>query len=331
MASKKILLVGGAGYIGNHVFLSLIDNGFSPVIFDNLTNSYKHKIDNLSSYTQQETDFVEGDIKNKDDLESVFKKYSFHSVIHLAALKSVPKSNEEYIEYYQNNISGLINVLEVMKKNNVKKIIFSSSATVYGDDSVSPVSEDMMTSSNNTYGLTKVLGEELIKNICNIDKSWSAIILRYFNPAGSRDINLFKEDPKTPGGNLFPLILDSFKKTPKTFKIFGNDYDTPDGTPIRDFIHVEDLAYAHVLSLEKLLKSSKPYFNVLNIGTGHPQTVLDIVKTFENIIGCNLEIDFTDRRPNDIGSSFADIQLAKKEIGFLPKHDLYSICKSSIN
>ena len=331
MTDKNILLVGGAGYIGNHIFISLLTEGFSPIIVDNFSNSHKYKIANLEKYTKKKITFIEADINNKPDIQDLFDKYNIIAVIHLAALKSVPESDSNYMSYYQNNIGGLINILDVMNSNNVKKIIFSSSATVYGEKASPPVIESMPLISNNTYGFTKIIGEELIKNICKIDDSWSALILRYFNPAGSADSKLFYEDPKTPGGNLFPLIAACFKdKNERNFDIYGNDYNTSDGTPVRDFIHVEDLAYAHVLGVKKIFHTTN-YFNAINVGSGSPKTVLEIVKKFEEITNIKLDISFKERRNNDIESSFANIDLAKKEIGFMPKHDLDSICNSCIS
>lgn len=331
MTDKNILLVGGAGYIGNHIFISLLTEGFSPIIVDNFSNSHKYKIANLEKYTKKKITFIEADINNKPDIQNIFDKYNIIAVIHLAALKSVPESDSNYISYYQNNISGLINILDVMNSNNVKKIIFSSSATVYGEKASPPVIESMPLISNNTYGFTKIIGEELIKNICKIDDSWSALILRYFNPAGSADSKLFHEDPKTPGGNLFPLIAACFKdKNKRNFDIYGNDYNTSDGTPVRDFIHVEDLAYAHVLGVKKIFHTTN-YFNAINVGSGSPKTVLEIVKKFEEITQIKLNISFKERRSNDIESSFANIDLAAKEIGFVPKHNLDSICNSCID
>ena len=331
MIDKKVLLIGGAGYIGNHIYISLTDSGYIPIIIDNLSNSYKYKIDNLEEYTKNKVTFIDADINNKSELQDIFDAHKISVVIHLAALKSVPDSDKDYISYYQNNIGGLINVLDVMNANDVKKIIFSSSATVYGESAKPPVKESMPLLSNNTYGFSKIIGEELIRNICKIDNSWSALILRYFNPAGSADSKLFNEDPKNPGGNLFPLIAACFQgKNKRTFNIYGNDYDTSDGTPVRDFIHVEDLANAHVLSVNKIFNSSN-YFNAINVGSGSPKTVLEIVKKFEEITQIKLNISFKERRSNDIESSFANIDLAAKEIGFVPKHNLDSICNSCID
>lgn len=330
MSSQNVLLIGGAGYIGSHIFISLFNEGFTPIVVDNLKNSHKYKIDNLSQHTKSKVIFFHADINNKVELENIFAKYNICSVIHLAALKSVPESDSKYIDYYQNNISGLINILDVMSSNNVKNIIFSSSATVYGEKAKPPVKESMPVFSNNTYGFTKIIGEDLIRNTCKVDKDWSAIVLRYFNPAGSVNVDLFNEDPKTPGGNLFPLIIDCFNNKGKSeFNIYGNDYNTVDGTPVRDFIHVEDLADAHVNAVKKVLCKSNYYKNI-NIGSGNPKTVLEIVNKFEEITNTNLKINFKERRQNDIESSFADIDLAKNEIGFIPKHNLDSICKSYI-
>jgi UDP-glucose 4-epimerase len=330
MNNKNVLLVGGAGYIGNHIFLSLFNEGFSPIIVDNLSNSYKYKIDNLAQYTKSKIIFIDADINHKHELQEIFDEYNICSVIHLAALKSVPESDSNYINYYQNNICGLINILDVMKFNNVKKIIFSSSATVYGENATPPVKETMPVFSNNTYGFTKIIGEDLIKNICKVDNSWSALILRYFNPAGSVNAELFSEDPKSPGGNLFPLIAACFDISNKgEFNIYGDDYDTLDGTPVRDFIHVEDLADAHVCAVKKVLAEGN-YCKVINVGSGNPKTVLEIVRKFEEITQIKLNINFKERRQNDIESSFANIELAKHEIGFIPKHNLDSICKSCL-
>lgn len=330
MNNKNVLLVGGAGYIGNHIFISLFNEGFTPVIVDNLCNSYKYKIDNLEQYTKSEVIFVDVDINNKSEIQNIFDEYNICSVIHLAAFKSVPESDSNYINYYQNNISGLINILDVMNFNNVKRIIFSSSATVYGENARPPVTESMPLFANNTYGFTKIIGEDLIKNICKVDNSWSALILRYFNPAGSINAKLFSEDPKSPGGNLFPLIVACFDNNKKSdFNIYGNDYNTLDGTPVRDFIHVEDLADAHVLAVKKVLAENN-YCKAINVGSGSPKTVLEIVRKFEEITQTKLDIKFKDRRHNDIEASFANIDLAKDEISFIPKHNLDSICKSSL-
>ena len=330
MSKSKILLVGGAGYIGSHVYIKLYEKGYEPLIFDNFCNSFEDKLSKLQKYLNKDINYFNGDILNKSDLKEVFALNNIKGVIHLAALKSVPDSDKDHIEYYKNNISGLINIIEQMATNNVKKMIFSSSATVYGDKAISPVDEGMITQSNNTYGLTKIIGEEIIKNLCRVDKEWSTISLRYFNPAGSSDIELLNEEPKNFGGNLFPLIqkcLDS--KSNNTFNIFGNDYNTPDGTPMRDFIHVEDLADAHVLALNKIFIENN-YQQTINVGSGSPKTVLEILKKFEEIASKKINICFKDRRENDIGSSYADIGLAARELGFSPNHDLDSICRSSL-
>ena len=332
MKNKKILLVGGSGYIGSHICISLIRKGYKPIIFDNFSNSFQSKVKNIEKFVNQDIDFFEGDILDKNHIKKIFTKYKFSGVIHLAALKSVSESNANYIEYYQNNICGLINLIDVMKENEVKKLIFSSSATVYGDEATTPVNESMMLQSNNTYGFTKILGEQILSNICSIDTKWSAISLRYFNPAGSADYKLLSENPKKSAGNLFPIIqkcFESDKNSANTFHIYGNDYDTPDGTPMRDFIHIEDLAESHVLSLMKLEKE-KNYYKAINVGSGAPKTVLQIVKKFEEITDRKIKIEYQKRRKNDIGSSYADITLAKNELGFLPKHNLDSICRSTI-
>ena len=330
MKNKTILLIGGTGYIGSHVYIQLIKKGYTPIIFDNFSNSFEEKIDKIHKYINQKILYFKGDILNKSELQEVFCLHKFDGVIHLAALKSVTESDENYIDYYPNNITGLINLIDVMSKNSVKKIIFSSSATVYGENAISPVNEEMKVCSNNTYGFTKIIDEELLRNICRVDKEWSSISLRYFNPAGCSDIELLNEEPKKIGGNLFPIIQSCIENNiNKTFNIFGNDYDTPDGTPIRDFIHVEDLAMSHVLALEKLDRESN-YFKTINVGSGNPKTVLEIIKTFEKISNKKIDVAFKERRPNDIGTSYANIELAKKELGFEPKHDLESICRSSL-
>ena len=330
MKNKTILLTGGIGYIGSHVYIQLVKNGYTPVIFDNFSNSFVEKIKKIQKYLNQKIIYFKGDILNKSELQKVFSLYSFSGVIHLAALKSVTESDVNYVDYYQNNISGLINLIDVMSKNGVKKIIFSSSATVYGDNAISPVNENMRVSSNNTYGLTKIIDEDLLRNLCKVDKEWSSISLRYFNPAGCSDIDLLNEEPKKIGGNLFPIIQNCIENdAKKTFYIFGNDYNTPDGTPIRDFIHVEDLATSHILALEKLETESN-YFKTINVGSGNPKTVLEIIKSFEKISNKKINVVFKERRPNDIGASYANIELAKKELGFEPTHNLESICRSSL-
>ncbi len=329
MKKQKILLVGGSGYIGTHIYLALIEKGYDPVIFDNFYNSSEKKVKNLEKFINSDVNCFIGDILSASDIEKVFEDNNFSGVIHLAALKSVPDSNKDYINYYKTNILGLINLIHVMNKYNTKRLIFSSSATVYGENAISPVNESMKTFSNNTYGLTKIIGEDILENTCKVDKEWSAISLRYFNPAGSREYDLLREEPKKSAGNLFPIIENCLLDKDKKFNIFGNDYKTPDGTPMRDFIHIDDLANSHVLALMKL-ETDTNYYNAINIGSGKPRTVLEIVKKFEEITNKKLNIVFNERRENDIGSSYADISLAKKELGFEPAHDLDSICRSSI-
>ena len=330
MSKGKILLVGGAGYIGSHVYIKLHEQGYEPLIFDNFCNSFEDKLIKLEKYLNKDINYFTGDILNKPNLKEVFELNKIKGVIHLAALKSVPDSDKDHIEYYKNNISGLINIIEQMAAKNVKKIIFSSSATVYGDNAISPVNEEMITQSNNTYGLTKIIGEEIIKNLSRVDDQWSSISLRYFNPAGCSDIDLLNEEPKNFGGNLFPLIQKCLSsESNNTFNIYGDDYDTPDGTPMRDFIHVEDLASAHVLALDKILVENN-YHQLINVGSGKPKTVLEILRKFEEILNKKINICFKQRRLNDIGSSYADIGLATRELGFMPKHDLNSICRSSL-
>ena len=325
----SILVTGGAGFIGSHTSVELLEAGEEIVIVDNFINSKPEVLDKIKKITGRNFKFYEVDILDKEKLEVVFKENDIKEVIHFAGLKAVGESVEKPIEYYHNNITGTLVLLDLMKKYNCKKIVFSSSATVYGSPKTVPIKEDFPLSTTNPYGSTKLMLEQILKDVCVSDEEFSAIILRYFNPIGAHKSGLIGEEPNGIPNNLMPYIAKVAAGKLDHLNVFGNDYPTKDGTGVRDYIHVVDLAKGHVKALEKARNSNGaiPY----NLGTGNGYSVLEIVKAFEKLNNLQVKYEIAPRRPGDIAECFADPNKAKEELNWVAEKTLEDMCRDSWN
>lgn len=325
----KILVTGGAGYIGSHTCVELLNEGFEVVVIDNFSNSKSLSLDAIKKITGKDFKFYEIDYLNKDALNKVFEENKIDAVINFAGFKAVGESVQKPIEYYTNNISGALNLLDVMRKHNVKKFVFSSSATVYGNPEKIPLTEDCkIGGTTNPYGTSKLFIEQILKDIYASDNSWDIIILRYFNPVGAHESGLIGEDPKGIPNNLMPYIAKVATKELKELSIFGNDYNTPDGTGVRDYIHVVDLAKGHVLALNKLEKEGKGLF-IYNLGTGTGYSVLDLVHAYEKANNVKVPYKIAPRRDGDIAICYSDPTKAKNELGFISTKTIMDMCHDS--
>lgn len=326
----KVLVTGASGYIGSHTCISLHEAGFDFVVFDNLCNSSKQSLKRVEKIIGKEIEFVEGDIRDKDALNKVFSKYEIDSVIHFAGLKAVGESVANPLEYYDNNINGTLVLLEVMKKHKCKKIVFSSSATVYGDPHSTPIKENFpVGATTNPYGRTKYFIEEILRDVYISDNEFKIVLLRYFNPVGAHKSGTIGEDPNGIPNNLMPFIAQTAVGKREFLSVFGGDYDTHDGTGVRDYIHVVDLATGHVKALEKI-DSIKEVLTV-NLGTGNGYSVLDMVKAFEKASGKKVAYKIVDRRAGDIAKCFADPSYAKKVLDWEAKKGISEMCEDTWN
>ena len=324
-----ILLPGGAGYIGSHTAVELLNAGKEIVIIDNFSNSKPEVLDKIKQITGKDFKFYEMDYSNKEELNKVFTENKIDAVLNFAGYKAVGESVKKPIEYYMNNISGALVLLDVMRAHNCKKFIFSSSATVYGDPATVPITEDFPTGgTTNPYGTTKLFIEQILKDIYNSDNSWDICILRYFNPVGAHESGLIGEEPQGIPNNLMPYVARVAAGILPELSVFGNDYDTPDGTGVRDYIHVVDLAKGHVKALEKLDKEHEGLF-IYNLGTGTGYSVLDMVKAFEKATGKEVKYKIAPRRSGDIVKCYADPAKAKIELGWVAEKNLDDMCKDS--
>ena len=324
-----ILLPGGAGYIGSHTAVELLNAGKEIVIIDNFSNSKPEVLDKIKQITGKDFNFYEMDYSNKEELNKVFTENKIDAVLNFAGYKAVGESVKKPIEYYMNNISGALVLLDVMRAHNCKKFIFSSSATVYGDPATVPITEDFPTGgTTNPYGTTKLFIEQILKDIYNSDNSWDICILRYFNPVGAHESGLIGEEPQGIPNNLMPYVARVAAGILPELSVFGNDYDTPDGTGVRDYIHVVDLAKGHVKALEKLDKEHEGLF-IYNLGTGTGYSVLDMVKAFEKATGKEVKYKIAPRRSGDIAKCYADPAKAKIELGWVAEKNLDDMCKDS--
>ena len=324
-----ILLPGGAGYIGSHTAVELLNAGKEIVIIDNFSNSKPEVLDKIKKITGKDFKFYEMDYSNKEELNKVFTENKIDAVLNFAGYKAVGESVKKPIEYYMNNISGALVLLDVMRAHNCKKFIFSSSATVYGDPATVPITEEFPTGgTTNPYGTTKLFIEQILKDIYNSDNSWDICILRYFNPVGAHESGLIGEEPQGIPNNLMPYVARVAAGILPELSVFGNDYDTPDGTGVRDYIHVVDLAKGHVKALEKLDKEHEGLF-IYNLGTGTGYSVLDMVKAFEKATGKEVKYKIAPRRPGDIAKCYADPAKAKIELGWVAEKNLDDMCKDS--
>ena len=330
MKDKKILVTGGAGYIGSHTLVELSNTGYNFVVYDNFSNSSSEALKRVEKIISKPVEFIKGDIREKNTLEKCFKQYKIYSVIHFAGLKAVGESVEKPLEYYDNNVCGTRLLLEIMKKFNCKSIVFSSSATVYGDPAATPIKEDFPTgATTNPYGRSKYFIEEILKDLYKSDDSWNIAILRYFNPVGAHKSGLIGEDPNGLPNNLMPYISQVAVGKLDYLRVFGNDYDTVDGTGVRDYIHVVDLAKAHVKALEYLQKNRG--LLITNLGTGKGYSVLEMVKAFEKASGKKIPYKIVQRRAGDIAKCYADPSFAKKSLNWEAKKDINDMCKDSWN
>lgn len=324
----SILVTGGAGYIGSHTVVELLNAGEEVVIVDNFVNSKPEMLDKIKELTNKEFKFYEVDIRDQEKLEKVFEENTdIDSVIHFAGLKAVGESVHKPIEYYHNNITGTLVLLDVMRHHNCKKIVFSSSATVYGNPKTVPIKEDFPLSTTNPYGTTKLMIEQILKDVYISDEEWSVILLRYFNPIGAHKSGLIGESPNGIPNNLMPYINQVALGKLDHLNVFGNDYPTVDGTGVRDYIHVVDLALGHLKAIEKArrIKGVEAY----NLGTGKGYSVLEIVKAFEDATGQKVKYEITDRRPGDIATCYADPTKAREELGWVATRDIQEMCEDS--
>jgi len=323
-----ILVTGGAGYIGSHTVIELQNAGMEVVVLDNLCNSSRESLKRVEKITGKPVKFYEVDINDAAGLNTVFENEDIDSCIHFAGLKAVGESVEKPLEYYTNNISGSLVLFDVMRKHNVKNIVFSSSATVYGSPKFVPITEDCPKGEiTNPYGQTKGMLEQILTDIQKADPEWNVIILRYFNPIGAHKSGTIGENPNGIPNNLMPYITQVAVGKLKSLGIFGNDYDTPDGTGVRDYIHVVDLAIGHVNAINKI--NEKPGLKIYNLGTGKGYSVLDIVKNFEEASGVKIPYVIKARRAGDIATCYSDATKAKEELGWTAKRDLHEMCEDS--
>ena len=326
-----ILLPGGAGFIGSHTAVELLNKGREIVIIDNFSNSKPEVLDAIKKITGKDFKFYEMDYLDRESLEKVFKENKIDAVMNFAGYKAVGESVQKPIEYYTNNISGALVLLDTMRKYGCKKFIFSSSATVYGEPDKMPITEDMPTGgTTNPYGTTKLFIEQILKDIYKSDNTWDICILRYFNPVGAHESGLIGEEPKGIPNNLMPYVARVAAGTLKELSVFGNDYPTPDGTGVRDYIHVVDLAKGHIKALEKIEKENEGLF-IYNLGTGKGVSVLDMVKGFEKATGKKVPYKIAPRRAGDIAMCYADPTKAEKELGWKAEKDIDDMCKDSWN
>ena len=322
-----ILVTGGAGYIGSHTTVELLAAGHEVIILDDFSNSSPKVLDRLKTITGKNIAFYEGSILDKPFLNKIFKENNIEAVIHFAAFKAVGESVKEPLKYYHNNIAGTISLLEVMTENKVKNIVFSSSATVYGMNNISPLTEDMPTSATNPYGYTKVMMEQILNDVAFADKEWSVTNLRYFNPIGAHESGLIGEAPNGVPNNIMPYITQVAVGKLQELSIFGDDYNTPDGTGVRDYIHVIDLAKGHVLALKDNLATTGSH--VYNLGAGQGYSVLDLVKTFEKENNVTIPYTIKPRRAGDIATCYANSNKAKEVLGWIAQKTLADMVRDS--
>ena len=327
---STILVTGGAGFIGSHTCVELLESGYDVVVIDNLSNACEESLKRVEKITGKTLKFYEGDIADKELMDKILTENDIYAVIHFAGLKAVGESVQKPLEYYTNNISGTLAMCDVMRKHGVKNIIFSSSATVYGDPAEIPITEKCPKGQcTNPYGWTKSMLEQILTDIQFADKEWNVILLRYFNPIGAHKSGLIGEDPNGIPNNLMPYITKVATGELPRVNVFGNDYPTPDGTGVRDYIHVMDLAIGHVNAIDKIKEN--PGVKVYNLGTGKGYSVLDVIKNFSEASGIDIPYVITDRRPGDIAECYSDATLAKEELGWEAKYDIKEMCADSWN
>jgi len=325
----KVLVTGGTGYIGSHTCVELLNEGHEVIIIDNLVNSKKEVVDKIETITGKKVKFYEDDCCDEVALRKIFEENKpIEAVLHFAGLKAVGESVQLPLRYYENNLGSTISLVKVMQEYNCNKIVFSSSATVYGDPSKLPITEDLpVGGTTNPYGTTKYFIERILKDVCVPNKDFSVVLLRYFNPIGAHPSGLIGENPNGIPNNLMPYILKVATNELPILNVYGNDYDTKDGTGVRDYIHVVDLAKGHIKALDK----ATPGVKVYNLGTGHGYSVLEIINTFEKVNNIKVNYQIVDRRPGDIAACYADPTLAYKELGWKAELEIDDMCKDAYN
>ncbi|WP_100655944.1 UDP-glucose 4-epimerase GalE [Alteromonas flava] len=325
---KTILVTGGAGYIGSHTVLQLLEQDYNVIVLDNLSNASEVSLQRVEKLTGKSVIFRQGDIRNEADMEALFTQYKVDAVIHFAGLKAVGESVEQPLRYYENNVFGTLQLCKVMQRHSVKNLVFSSSATVYGDPVELPLREDMPTGSpTNPYGQSKLMVELVLRDLYQSDNSWNIVLLRYFNPVGAHPSGQIGEDPSGIPNNLMPFITQVATGKRECLSVFGDDYDTPDGTGVRDYIHVEDLADGHLKALTKL--ADRAGLCTFNLGTGQGYSVLDMVKAFEQESGQSVPYKIVPRRSGDVALCYADPTLAERELKWSAKKGLVDMCRDS--
>ena len=327
---KKILVAGGAGYIGSHTCVELLNEGYEPIVVDNLYNSSKKAIDRIEEITGKKLKFYEADLLDEEAVSKIFDAEKPEAAIMFAGYKAVGESVSKPLEYYYNNITGLLLLCDVMRKHGCKNIIFSSSATVYGNPKEIPISENCPKGEiTNPYGQTKGMIEQILTDVNKADSEWNVILLRYFNPIGAHESGLLGEDPKGIPNNLVPYIAQVAVGKRKEVHVFGNDYDTPDGTGVRDYIHVVDLAKGHVAAIKKL--EENPGVFICNLGTGHGYSVLDVIHAYEKACGKKIPYVIDPRRPGDVATCYCNPERAEKEMGWKAGKNIEDMCRDSYN
>lgn len=331
MQGKKntIFLTGATGYIGSHTWCELLEKGYEVIGFDNLSNSFEEVIESVGKISKKKPYFIHGDVRDTKLLSKIFSENDIDAVIHFAALKSVSESNENPLMYYDVNLNGLISLIRVMEKHKLKNLVFSSSATVYGNPKKVPIKENSPLSATNPYAQTKLMSEQILRDLEKSSDNWRIAYLRYFNPAGAHKSGLIGEYPIGEPNNLMPIVSKVAAGKLNKLQIYGGDYPTKDGTGIRDYIHVMDLAEGHVSALSKLFYCNNSF--TVNLGTGLGYSVLDIINTYEKVSGCSIPYEISSRREGDVAICYADIKLAIKLFDWQPKRGLEEMCFDSWN
>ncbi len=325
----SILVTGGCGYIGSHTCVELLNEGYNVIIVDNLSNSKKEVISKIETITNKKVKFYENDVCDYNALEKIFSKEKIDAVIHFAGFKAVGESVEKPLKYYKNNLDSTLNLLEIMNKYNCKKLVFSSSATVYGKPRKLPIKETFSLHTTNPYGTTKLMIEMILNDLYISDNDWSIAILRYFNPIGAHKSGLIGEEPNGIPNNLMPYIVKVANKELKELNVFGDDYSTKDGTGVRDYIHVVDLARGHIKAVEKVIKNKG--LDTYNLGTGKGYSVLELIKSFEKVNNIKVPYKIVERRKGDIAECYADVTKARKKLNWEAKLELDEMCRDSFN
>lgn len=324
----KVLVTGGAGYIGSHTCVEMLNAGYDIVIADNFYNSSSEVLNRIKELTGKEFKFYECDIRDRAGLDKIFAEEKVDAVVHFAGLKAVGESCVKPLEYYENNVGGTVTLCEAMRDAGVKRLVFSSSATVYGMNNVSPLTEDMtIGGTTNPYGTTKYMIENILQDLYKSDNEWSIALLRYFNPIGAHESGRIGENPNGIPNNLMPYITQVAVGKLPCLSVYGDDYDTPDGTGVRDYIHVVDLALGHIKAVEKVAGGTG--IDAYNLGTGKGYSVLDIVRAFEKVSGVKINYKIVDRRPGDLATCYSDASKAKRELGWEAQRDLEKMCEDS--